>query len=114
MFLTRHIGSILRGNSTPFQILAACILASMLAFVPGFKQAPGLLVTLIVLIIVVNGNLTLSVQIGILAKLVSIPLVQFFMITLRLRLFRLRIYTILKALEKTMLLKHWILISSMT
>ena len=75
MFLTRHIGSILRGNSTPFQILAACILASMLAFVPGFKQAPGLLVTLIVLIIVVNGNLTLSVQIGILAKLVSIPLV---------------------------------------
>ena len=39
MFLTRKIGKILRGNSTPFQLIMACILWAMLGFVPGFSGA---------------------------------------------------------------------------
>ncbi len=75
MSLSRSIGSILRGDSTPFQLMAACILASMLAFVPSFREAPGLLLCMVFLLIIVNANLGMSALIGGLAKLVSIPLV---------------------------------------
>ena len=36
--LTRKIGKLLRGKSTPFQVYAACILGSMIAFDLGSKR----------------------------------------------------------------------------
>ena len=75
MFLTRKIGKILRGNSTPFQLFMACVLGTMLGFVPGFSQAPGLLITLSFALIIINANLVLAALVVVLAKLVAMPLV---------------------------------------
>ena len=75
MFLTRQIGKVLRGNSTPFQLMLACILGSLLGFVPGLQQAPGLLLALIFVLIILNANLALGALTGILAKLISMPLI---------------------------------------
>ena len=75
MFLTRQIGKVLRGNSTPVQMMMACILGSLLGFVPGLQQAPGLLLALIFVLIILNANLALGAITGILAKLVSTPLI---------------------------------------
>jgi len=75
MFLTRKIGKILRGNSTPFQLIMACVLGTMLGFVPGFSQAPGLLIALTFALIVINANLVLAALVGVVAKLVALPLV---------------------------------------
>jgi len=75
MFLTRKIGKILRGNSTPFQLIMACVLGVMLGFVPGFSEAPGLLITLTFALIVINANLVLAALVGVVAKLVALPLV---------------------------------------
>ena len=75
MFLTRQIGKVLRGKSTPFQLIVACVLGSLLGFVPGLSQAPGLLLGLIFVLIIVNANLALGALTGILAKLVATPLI---------------------------------------
>ena len=75
MFLTRKIGKILRGNSTPFQLFMACVLGMMLGFVPGFSQAPGLLIALSFALIIINANLVLAALVGVLAKLVALPLI---------------------------------------
>ena len=75
MFLTRKIGKILRGNSTPFQLIMACVLGVMLGFVPGFSEAPGLLIALTFALIVINANLVLAALVGVVAKLVALPLV---------------------------------------
>jgi uncharacterized protein (TIGR03546 family) len=75
MFLTRKIGKILRGNSTPFQLIMACVLGTMLGFVPGFSQAPGLLIALTFALIFINANLVLAALVGVVAKLIALPLV---------------------------------------
>ena len=75
MFLTRKIGKILRGNSTPFQLIMASVLGTMLGFVPGFSQAPGLLIALTFALIIINANLVLAALVGVVAKLVALPLV---------------------------------------
>ena len=75
MLLTRKIGKILRGNSTPFQLIMACVLGTMLGFVPGFSQAPGLLVALTFALIIINANLVLAALMGVLAKLIAVPLI---------------------------------------
>ena len=67
--ITRKIGKLLRGKATPFQLFAACILGSMIAFVPGFGQAPGLLLTLILCLIILNANLGVAALVGIGAKI---------------------------------------------
>ena len=72
MLITRKLGKIIRGKATPFQLMAACVLGSMIAFVPGLKQAPGMLVFLILLLLVVNANLGVAALTGIVAKLVSL------------------------------------------
>ena len=71
MFLTRQIGKVLRGNSTPFQLILACVLGSLLGFIPGIQQAPGLLIALSFVLITLNANLPLAALTGIVAKLVS-------------------------------------------
>jgi hypothetical protein len=42
--ITRTVGRILRGKATPFQLFTACVLGAMLGFIPGFAQAPGLMI----------------------------------------------------------------------
>jgi uncharacterized protein (TIGR03546 family) len=72
--ISRQIGKILRGNATPFQLFAACVLGSLLAFLPGLTQAPGAIVILVFVIIVLNANLALAVLLGVVAKLSAILL----------------------------------------
>lgn len=72
--LTRRIGKILRGKATPLQIMMAAILGAMLGFVPGFWQAPGLVVALALLLIILNANLAVAAIVALIAKLVSWPL----------------------------------------
>ena len=44
--ITRKLGAVLRGQATPFQLFAACVLGAMLGFAPGFALAPALIVLL--------------------------------------------------------------------
>ena len=81
MFLTRKIGSLLRGKATAPQILMAAVLGGMLGFVPGFilpgdlgggfLQAPGLILTFFVLVAVLNANLGVFGLVTLAAKLLS-------------------------------------------
>jgi len=70
--ITRKIGNILRGSATPFQIVSACVLGSLIAFVPGFQQAPGLLILWVALLVLVNANLFLAGVVGLGAKLLAL------------------------------------------
>ncbi len=62
--ITRKIGKVIRGNATPAQLMLACLLGSALGFMPGFAQAPGLILLLAVALIILNGNLAVAVLIG--------------------------------------------------
>ncbi len=68
----RKIGKILRGETTPFQLMAAAVVASILGFMPGFIQAPGIIVFLFIILIITNANLGVAVMISVVAKLVSL------------------------------------------
>jgi len=72
--LIRKLGKLLRGNITPFQIIAGCVLGAMLGFMPGFSNAPGLFFALSFALLVINGNLLLAGFVGIAAKLLSLLL----------------------------------------
>lgn len=84
MLLTRKIGSVLRGKATPFQVLAATTLGCLLGFVPGFflpgdlgggfLQAPGLILALLGLALVLNANLAVFGLVTLLAKTLSLLL----------------------------------------
>lgn len=84
MFVTRKIGKVLRGKATTPQVVMATVLAGMLGFVPGFflvrdlgggfLQAPGLILALVFLVLVLNANLAVFGLTLVVAKLVSIPL----------------------------------------
>lgn len=70
--ISRSIGGILRGKGTPAQFMMACILGAALGFMPGVKQAPGLVLFLTLLLILLNANLFLAVTVGLLAKLAAL------------------------------------------
>ena len=70
--ITRKIGKILRGSATPFQILTASVLGSLIAFIPGFQQAPGLLILWLALLVIINANLFLAGVVGLVAKLLAL------------------------------------------
>jgi uncharacterized protein (TIGR03546 family) len=72
--ITRRIGSLIRGKATPFQIIAASVLGCALGFMPGFVQAPGLILLFTFLLIVLNANLALAALVGVGAKLLSLAL----------------------------------------
>jgi uncharacterized protein (TIGR03546 family) len=84
MFLIRKIGSVFRGNATPRQVMLATVLGGMLGFIPGFflpgdlgggfAQAPGLILTLLVLVLVLNANLGVFGLVTLIAKLLSLAL----------------------------------------
>jgi uncharacterized protein (TIGR03546 family) len=70
--ITRTFGRILRGKATPFQLFSACVLGSVLGFMPGFGPAAGLILLFTLLLIVLNANLPLAGLVGVAAKLVSL------------------------------------------
>ncbi len=74
IFKFRKLGKILRGKANPYQLLSACVLGSLLGFVPGFGHAWGLIVALILLLVVLNANLFLAGLVTLLAKGVSLLL----------------------------------------
>ena len=84
--LTRSIGAALRGKATRTQVFLAAFLAGLLGFVPGFflpgdlgggfRQAPGLILTLLFLVLVLNANLGMFGLCLLCAKLLSLPLLS--------------------------------------
>jgi uncharacterized protein (TIGR03546 family) len=70
--ITRTVGRILRGTATPFQLFTACVLGAMLGFIPGFTQAPGLMIAVTLLLIILNANLFLGAIVAGLTKLLSL------------------------------------------
>jgi uncharacterized protein (TIGR03546 family) len=72
--ITRMIGRIVRGTATPFQLFTACVLGVWLGFMPGFREAPGLSLAIILCLIILNANLLLAGMVGVAAKLLSLLL----------------------------------------
>lgn len=72
--ILRKIGKILRGKSTPFQILSATVLCGLLGALPGVSQGPLLLLLLLFLLIVLNANLFLGGLTLLLVKLLTLVL----------------------------------------
>jgi uncharacterized protein (TIGR03546 family) len=74
MMMFRKLASLLRGKATPFQIVAACVLGSMLGFAPAVAKAPGLLFLLAMLLVVLNANLFLAFLFAVVTKLAGFVL----------------------------------------
>ncbi len=70
----RSVGGFLRGDSTPFQIFSTTILASIIGFLPGFQQAPGMMLAGFLLLLIVNTNLFLAGIVGSIARLLGLAL----------------------------------------
>ncbi|MFT5424086.1 MAG: hypothetical protein ACI89L_001878 [Phycisphaerales bacterium] len=70
--ITRKIGKLVRGKATPFQIGLACILGGLIGATPGFGQGPGLVLTLLGCLLVLNANLGVAAIVASLTKLVSL------------------------------------------
>ena len=62
--ITRRIGKLLRGKTTPFQVFSAGILGALIAFTPGFSQAPGLMLFWFFFLAVLNANLFVAAIVG--------------------------------------------------
>ena len=75
--ITRTIGRVLRGKATTFQLFTACVLGAMLGFMPGFAQAPGLMIVLMLVLVILNANLALAAVVAGLAKLLSLLMLPF-------------------------------------
>ncbi len=69
MLITRKIGKLIRGKTTPFQVMSASLLGMLIGFVPGFSQAPGLVVFWVLCLIILNANIFLAGLLGLVAKL---------------------------------------------
>ncbi len=82
LFVTRKFGKLIRGTASRSQILMAATLGGLLGFVPGFilpgdlgggfLQAPGLILFLLGLVVVLNANLALFGLVTAIAKLLSL------------------------------------------
>jgi uncharacterized protein (TIGR03546 family) len=70
----RKLAKIIRGKATPFQLYSACLLGSLLGFMPGFGTAGGLILALLLLLVILNANLAVAGLIGVAAKLASLLL----------------------------------------
>ena len=74
--LTRSLGTLFRGKTTAFEVLAAATLGTVLGFLPSFEQTPALSVAIIVALMVLNANLFvagLAVLFGMAASVVLMP-----------------------------------------
>jgi uncharacterized protein (TIGR03546 family) len=72
MFLIRKFGKVICGNATPAQLMLACVLGSMIGFMPGPMQAAGTIALLVMLLILLNANLVLATFAALVAGLVSL------------------------------------------
>lgn len=72
--ITRKIGKILRGNATPAQLMLATCFGCMLGFMPGWSQAGGLIILLLLGLMILNANIWITGIAGLCAKAISIPL----------------------------------------
>ena len=72
MFLIRNIAKVVCGNATPAQLMLACVLGSMIGFMPGPMQAAGTIALLLFLLILLNANLILATFTGLIAGFVSL------------------------------------------
>ncbi len=72
--LTRKIGQLLRGKTTPFQVFTAALLGTAIGFLPGFGRAPGLTVALVAVLLVLNANLFVAAFCAALGKLAGLAL----------------------------------------
>lgn len=70
--ITRKLGRLLRGNATPFQLVAAAVLGAQLGFAPSLAQAPALWLILVALLLVTNANLGLSFLVAGVSKLIAL------------------------------------------
>ena len=75
--ITRRIGKLIRGKATPFQVFSAGMLGALIAFIPGFSQAPGLLLFWLFILAVLNANLFVAALVGAGAKLLAFLLTPF-------------------------------------
>ncbi|MEX0654149.1 MAG: hypothetical protein WD151_08505 [Phycisphaeraceae bacterium] len=74
MFMLRKLLKLVRGQITGFQVMVACMVGAALGFMPGLAQAPGLIVVLTLLLIVLNTPLVLAGVTGGVASLASLVL----------------------------------------
>ncbi|MEX0886443.1 MAG: hypothetical protein WD009_08395 [Phycisphaeraceae bacterium] len=74
MMMLRKFLKFLRGSVAPYQVYAACILGGLIGFMPGFMQAPGLIVVLTLLLILLNASFFLAGLTGLIAGLLSLVL----------------------------------------
>lgn len=73
MFFLRKIGTLLRGNATPFQLVVGCLLGSWLGFMPA-AHSPGLIAALTLALVLLNANLFLAALVGLAANAASLLL----------------------------------------
>ena len=72
--IIRKLGKIVRGKATPFQIFMACLLGTLIAFVPNYWRALGLSLSLLGLLVILNANLGLAALTGILSRLIFVAI----------------------------------------
>lgn len=70
--VVRNIAGILRGKATPTQVFLAGLLGGLLGFVPSVRTSPGLLVTWVLLLLVLNANIGICLFVAAGAKLLSL------------------------------------------
>jgi uncharacterized protein (TIGR03546 family) len=74
MIITRKFGKIFRGKATTPQLVMAALIGTMAGFMPGFTQAPGILVVLFLAAVILNANLALVGLCLLLGKILSFAL----------------------------------------
>ena len=65
---TRKLGKIIRGQATPFQLFMACLLGTMISFVPSLWNSPGLALVLLALLAVLNASLPVAALAALLGR----------------------------------------------
>lgn len=70
----RKVANILLGSASTTDLMITAVLAGMLGFIPGFLQAPGLIILLTILLLLFNCNLLVASLVILPAKLVSLTL----------------------------------------
>src|SRR5262245_35431460 len=58
--ITRTIGAVLRGRTTPAQIMIAVIIGSLLGFGPTLAQGPAMVAALVTLLVILPANIGLT------------------------------------------------------
>ena len=74
MFLIRKIARLLRGHATPTQIVLACLLGSVIGFVPDQRSSLVIGLTLTAVLIILNANLLLATMAFLISELLGLLL----------------------------------------